>query len=76
MVKKWKLSNCYSPTNQTDGGKWHAVEYEKNIKSAVYDHLAIVPDPRYSESIILTPEEFKVYNEQKEIELKKLSNSS
>ena len=40
-----------------------------------YDHLALVPDPRYAESVILTPEQFKQYNFDKETQLKKLSNS-
>jgi hypothetical protein len=72
----WKLSNAYIPEKFTGGGLWHGVEYLKEITGARYEHLAIVPNPRYSESVILTPEQFKEYNDKKELELKKLSNSN
>lgn len=71
----WKLSNAYLPSNNEISGQWHGVDYAKEVMDAEYEHLAIVDDPRYSESIILTPEEFKAYNEKKELELKTLSNS-
>ena len=72
-----RLSNAYIPNPQTfkPGGLWNGVPYEKEITDAQYEHLAIVKNPRYEESIILTPEEFKKYNEEKVMELKKLSNS-
>jgi hypothetical protein len=74
--KQWKLSNCYSMEDAVNvNGKWHGVDYSKEVKRGKYDHMAIVPDPRYAESVILTPEEFKAYNSKKEIELKQLSNS-
>jgi len=71
----WKLSNAYIPKSFTGGGLWHGVEYLKEVKEGEYEHLALVPNPRYEESIILTPEQFKEYNQQKEIDLNKLSNS-
>lgn len=71
----WKLSNAYIPTSFGPGGLWHAVEFSKEVMDGEYEHLAIVKDPRYAESIILTPDEFKNYNETKEIELKKFANS-
>lgn len=71
----WKLSNAYFPKSFTVGGLCNGVEYQKEVTSAEYEHLAIVPNPRYEESVILTPEEFKAYNSQKELELEKLSNS-
>lgn len=71
----WKLSNAYIPKQFSGGGKWHGVEYLKEVEAAEYEHLALVPNPRYEESIILTPEEFKTYNSDKELELKKLANS-
>ena len=70
-----KLSNAYIPTSFAQGGLWNGVTYEKEITNGVFEHLALVRRPRYEESIILTPEQFKKYNEDKEIELKKLSNS-
>lgn len=72
----WKLSNAYIPKEYAGGGVWHGMEYDKEVMKAEYEHLAIVPNPRYAESVILTPEEFKSYNEKKEIELKKLSNAN
>lgn len=71
----WRLSNAYIPKKFTGGGLWHGVEYLKEVEEGEYEHLALVPNPRYEESIILTPEEFKTYNNQKESELKKFSNS-
>lgn len=75
IQKGWQLSNSYFPKKLTNGGEWHGVEYSKEITEGEYDHLALVENPRYEESIILTPEEFKAYNEKKEAELKKLANS-
>lgn len=71
----WKLSNAYQPLEMGPGGRWHNVEYLKKVVRASYDHLALVPDPRYEESIILTPEEFRSYNSEKESELLLLANS-
>jgi hypothetical protein len=71
----WKLSNAYVPNEMSGGGLWHGVEYAKEVKRGEYEHLAIVPNPRYEESEILTPEQFKSYTEKKELELKRLANS-
>ncbi len=71
----WKLSNAYIPQSVPKQGQWHGVDYQKEVISGEYDHLAIVPNPRYEESIILTPEEFKAYNEAKHAELTMLANS-
>lgn len=72
----WKLSNAYYLKSDTGvGGQWHGVDYLKEVTAGEYEHLAIVSNPRYAESIILTPEQFKAYNEKKLEELKKLSNS-
>lgn len=73
--KKWKLSNAYVPKEMRGGGQWHGVDYAKEIVRGEYEHLAIVPNPRYAESVILTPEQFKAYNDEKEIELSRLKNS-
>lgn len=70
-----RLSNAYVPRSFADGGQWNGVSYSKEITSGEYEHLAIVKNPRYEESVILTPEQFKQYNEDKLVELKKLSNS-
>lgn len=72
--KGWKLSNAYIPKNFRNGGTWNGVDYEKEVTTGDYEHLAIVPNPRY-DSIILTPEQFKAYNSEKELELQKIANS-
>lgn len=71
----WRLSNAYVPKQYAGGGLWHGVEYAKEVMQGEYEHLAIVDNPRYEESIILTPDQFKTYNNEKELELKKLTNS-
>lgn len=71
----WKLSNAYVPTSMGQGGLWHGVEYAKEVLDGEFEHLAIVNNPRYEESIILTPTEFKEYNLTKETELMKIANS-
>lgn len=71
----WRLSNAYQPKNYSSGGQWNGVQYQKELIDAEYDHMAIVPNPRYDESIVLNPEQFKKYNETKKIELYKIANS-
>lgn len=71
----WKLSNAYIPQSVPKQGQWHGVDYQKEVISGEYDHLAIVPNPRYEESIILTPEQFKAYNDSKIAELTMIANS-
>lgn len=75
LNKKYKLSNAYHPKEFKGGGQWHGVDYAKEISRGEYEHLALVPNPRYKESVILTPEQFKAYNEEKELELSTLKNS-
>ena len=71
----WKLSNAYFRLKETGSGRWHGVDYSKEVTEGRYEHLAIVNDPRYEDSKVLTPEEFKQYNSEKEAELFKLANS-
>lgn len=75
--KGWNLSNCYVASElEKGGGTWHGVDYIKEVKNAEYEHLAIVQQPRYEESIILTPEQFKKYNEDRLERLKRLQNEN
>lgn len=75
IARGYSLSNSYIVKNSGPGGTWHAVPYEKEVTELDYDHLALVPNPRYKESVIMTPAEFKRYNETKSLELKQLNNS-
>ncbi len=73
--KGMKLSNCYVAKEYGPGGMWNGIPYEEEITKATYEHLAIVSNPRYEESVIMTPEQFKKYNEENLSELKRISNS-
>ena len=55
----FRLSNAYIPTSYGEAGMWNGVEYQKEILAGEYEHLAIVQNPRYEESVILTPENLK-----------------
>lgn len=69
-----RLSNAYIPKSFGQGGMWNGVTYQKEITGGEFEHLAIVRNPRYEESVIMTPDQFKQYNEEKVIELKRLAN--
>lgn len=71
----WQLSNAYKPESPGPGGEWHGVSYDQEVRGGEYEHLAIVPNPRYKESVILTPDQFKAYNSDKEQELLRIANS-
>lgn len=70
-----RLSNAYVPKSYGPAGMWNGVAYSKEITGGEYEHLAIVKHPRYEESVIMSPEQFKAYNEQQQSELKRLANS-
>lgn len=71
----WKLSNAYIPTQFGPGGEWNGMQYEKQVLAGEFEHLAIVDNPRYAESKIFTPEQFKAYNDQLQVELHRVANS-
>ena len=71
--KSWKVSNCYSPSVMDTKGTYLNIAYDQVLESGEYDHLALVSNPRYEDSVVLTPSEFKAYNEAKEQQF--ISNS-
>lgn len=75
VKKGFKLSNAYKPMSFAGGGVSKGVDYQKELMSAEYEHLALVQTPRYEDSVILSPEAFKKYNEDKLSDLKRISNS-
>ena len=76
IAKGWRVSNAYVPTTSDDAaGTWHNCNYDRKILSGEFTHLAIVPDPRYEEADILTPEAFKNYQSEKKNLLNELHNS-
>jgi hypothetical protein len=71
----FRLSNAYIPKSFGEGGVWNGIEYKKEVVEAEYEHLALVQNPRYDESIIFDTEQFKAYNESKQQDLKRFANS-
>lgn len=50
----WSVSCCYHMTESTgEGGEWHNMPYDDELLNGVFEHLAIVPNPRYEEATIL-----------------------
>lgn len=71
----YRLSNAYVPKLNGKAGIWNGIDYQNEVIEGEYEHLAIVKNPRYDESIIMTPEEFKNYNDKLKNELNRISNS-
>lgn len=68
------VSNAYVVNSKAPGGEYHATDYDEEIMDGEYDHLLITAIPRYEESRILTPEEFKQYNESRKQKLAMVTN--
>lgn len=74
--KGYKLSNAYTTEKLGPAGIWNDVSYIGELQNGAYDHLALVPVARYNESIILTPEKFTQYCNEKKEEITRFSNNS
>lgn len=75
IAKGWAVSNAYKPLEWGSSGQYLSVDYTRKILNAEFTHMAIVPNPRYDEAAILTPEEFKKYQDEKRKQLDELHNS-
>jgi hypothetical protein len=75
IKKGWSVSNAHLPTQYGRGGSKNNVPYIKEVLNSDYTHLAIVPDPRYEGACIMTPDEFKSYQESNRNKLNELRNS-
>lgn len=75
IQKGWSVSNAYRPTNFGPGGKKNNCTFDREVKNGKFTHLAIVPNPRYEDSLIMSPEEFKNYQENLRTKHKELQNS-
>lgn len=73
--KGWGVSNAYVPTEYSGAGTHHNTPYDRKITDGFFTHLAIVEHPRYEESKILTPEEFKAYQTAAKAKLDEITNS-
>ena len=69
----WSVSCTYDMTESTgENGEWPNIEYDDELVNGVYQHLAIVPNPRYEDATIkLNSKEgkdsmlFKMFNGKK-----------
>ncbi len=75
IARGWSVSNAYIPKTWEGKGQHLSLDYDRKISNYEFTHLAIVPNPRYEQADVYTPEEFKAYNTQKRNELEELHNS-
>ena len=75
VANGWSVSNAYVPVEWSESGQHLNVDYDRKIRNYEFTHLAIVPNPRYEEAKIFTPEEYKAYQAKKKQELDELQNS-
>ena len=75
IANGWGVSNCYDHLVRGNGGTCINVKYDSEIIGGQFQHLAIVPNPRYEEAKIYTEEEYNNYIEQKKQKLDKITNS-
>lgn len=73
--KGWSVSNAYLPVKWGEGGTCHDIAYDREVLEGEFTHLAIVPNPRYEDAVIMNPDEFKAYQDEKKITLNELQNS-
>jgi len=71
----WSVSNAYSVLKKGEAGTWHNNPYDFEVLELEFNHLAIVETPRYEQSCIMTPDKFKLYNEEHKKLVNELKNS-
>jgi hypothetical protein len=76
IKKGWSVSNAYMPSQWGAGGMRNNVPYDRVLNDGYFTHLAIVPDPRYEGARILTPDEYRDYNEKQKLKHAELQNST
>lgn len=76
VSKGWSVSNAYSPGNWKEGGTKNNVKFDREITDGEFTHLAIVPNPRYENACIMTPDEFKNYQDARKAKLAEVHNSN
>lgn len=75
-AKGWTVSNAYLPTQEREGGTRHNIPYDREITDGYFTHLAIVPNPRYEDAMIFTPDAYKKYQDEKRQQSNELKNSN
>lgn len=71
----YRLSNSYSADKLGPGGIWNDVTYDAEVIEGNFEHLALVPVPRYNESVVLNPQKYKEYCQERELEIQRIANS-
>jgi hypothetical protein len=75
IKKNWSVSNAYTPMQHEGKGTMHNCPYDRKILNGEFTHLALVPNPRYEDACIMTPDEFKAYQEVQKKQIDELRNS-
>lgn len=75
IAEGWSVSNAYVPNEFGMSGEFQGCKYDREILNGAFTHLAIVKNPRYEGACIYTPDEFKLYQDNKRRELAELQNS-
>ena len=75
ISKGWKVSSAWNPTDIRGPGKKNNLAYERKIAGAEYTHMSLVPNPRYEDTCIFSPDEFKVYQSERRQQLDEMRHS-
>lgn len=73
--RRWSVSNAYVPSRWGSGGTKNNLPYHREVLDGEFTHLAIVPDPRYEDACIFSPEQFKAYQEKLQRQITELQNA-
>lgn len=71
----WSVSNAYMPSEFGEGGTKNNCPFDREVLNGEFTHLAIVPNPRYEEALIMSPDDFKKYQDENRRQLE-LHNSN
>lgn len=63
--EKWSVSCAFDSTDNSNGGQYHAIDYDFEIMDGRAVHLALVPNPRYEDSKIFTNSGVMLINSKK-----------
>lgn len=74
--KGWSVSNAYVPTKFSGSGTKNNVPFQRQVLEGKFTHLALVPNPRYENACVMTPEQFAAYQDEQRAKLKELTNST
>jgi len=64
IAKGWAVSNAYIPSEWGAGGMKNNLPYDREVLNGDFTHLALVPNPRYEDAKIYTPESYQARNTQ------------